>query len=144
MGIKFVIVGLFILMSYGSECQIPHSANEQFKIEKVNDSVTAIGRYEQAKKQGQWIFFKNGTLSKIVNFIQDTLFGKAYYFNLSGVLIREAEFKRGKLNGLVKFYASDGELIAIYEYTNSIKGKTKYYKIHPELPPKNHSYRPEY
>lgn len=145
MNSKIIISVIFFFLSYSSsKAQNTNTFNHPLKVEKVNDSMYAVGRYESTQRQGQWIFYKYGIVKKIVNYRNDTLSGKGYYFNTLGTMIRESDFKNGKLNGLVKFYASDGELIAIYEYSNSIKGITKYYKLHPERPPKGHNYRPEY
>jgi antitoxin component YwqK of YwqJK toxin-antitoxin module len=115
-----------------------------FQCEKINDTIFATGNYHLGKKSGVWVFYKENTIHKIANYVDGFLEGKSYYFNAQGILIREADFMRGKYNGVVKFHSSTGKLLAIYEYTNSIKGKTIFYLIDPEMPPKKHNYRPEY
>ena len=66
---QIIVLSLFCVLGY---CSSQAQAINQPNVEKVNDSVYAVGKYANMQKQGQWVFYKYGLVTKIVSYRNDT------------------------------------------------------------------------
>lgn len=68
--------------------------------------------------------------------------GLTIYFDSSGRVVKELNFYDDALNGKSYFYSKSGMCIAIYSYIYDKKYEELLYMIDPESPPRDHIYSP--
>lgn len=107
------------------------------------DRCYEIGQYLNGKRSGEWVFYKQKRIDKILSYENDSLSGYAMSFNSNGSLKKRLLYKNGKLNGQAEFYSSEGVLLARYQYLNDNILTVDYYVINKETPPRHHGYVPK-
>ena len=110
---------------------------------RCNDTSYVVSNYLNGMYNGQWVFYKNNQIQKIVSYKNDTLSGFSISFNPNGSLHRKLQYQNGKLNGIVEFYSTKGVILARYRYLNDVLLTVEYYVINKESPPRHHGYVPE-
>jgi len=107
------------------------------------DTSAESGMYINNKREGQWIFYENSRLVKILSYINDNLDGYSISFNYDGSVYRNFCYKNGMLNGRAIFYSKQGYLRAIYMFSNDGIDKIDYYDAEDkDVPPRFHGYVP--
>lgn len=133
MRFRYVIFA-FLIICFTSNCSSPSIL--------VKDKTYSKGDLIKGKKEGVWVYYKNGYVYRISYYSNDKLDGKTILFDENGGILRQLNFFKGKLNNNVYFYSNEGDVIAIYEYANDLFVKTILQTTNPDAPPKGHGYYP--
>jgi antitoxin component YwqK of YwqJK toxin-antitoxin module len=114
-----------------------------FRVESEG-SKQSTGFYENGKKTGSWTYYEDQQLVKTVQYVDGLKQGHGYKFDSTGNLRLAVEFDKDRIHGKVRFFSSDGQLIAIYGYIYDKLSTVELYVLHDESPPKNKTYLPEF
>ncbi|NRR91373.1 hypothetical protein HSX10_07335 [Winogradskyella undariae] len=138
---KLNFINILVLLIFFS-C----TAQENDLIVNKNGDEAIVGNEdEKGNKTGSWVFYNSSKkVKKILNYKDGFLEGYSYLFFDNGNVDKRMIFKNGRLNGEVKFYSKEGELLAVYIYHNDIIKEVKSYILNKESPPRNHDYVPEW
>ena len=70
--------------------------------------------YVNRKRTGEWKYFlRSGSLFEVENYLDGKLDGKDIQYNDAGTVDKEYEFKKGNVDGAVKFYAENKTLAVV-------------------------------
>lgn len=136
-------ITLFLFVIDGYAKKRKSTCNGEFTIE-YSDSIYHIGKFDSLNnKTGDWITYKNGEIIRITRWASGKLNGNMIFFR-NGVVFKEIMFTNGIIDGVAKFYSSDGYLLAIYKYHFGIRECVLYYAFDEESPPNNETFVPSY
>lgn len=111
---------------------------------ELEDSKQWTGFYENGKKAGSWSYYEGQQLIKTVRYVDGVKQGHGYKFAADGKLRLAIEFDKDRIHGKVRFFSSDGQLIAVYGYIYDKLSTVELYVLHDESPPKNKTFLPEF
>lgn len=114
-----------------------------FRVESEGSKQSA-GFYENGKKTGFWSYYEGRQLVKTVQYVNDLRQGHGYKFDNNGGLRLAVQFDKDRIHGMVRFFSTDGQLIAIYGYIYDKLDTVNLYVLHDESPPKNKTYLPDF
>lgn len=103
-----------------------------------------IGYRVQGKKEGSWCYYEQRQLRKTVLYVNDLKQGLGLVFGPAGNLLRSIEFDQDRIHGEARFFAADGTHIATYGYIYDKLSRVEFHLLHPETPPKNKTYVPDF
>lgn len=84
----------------------------------LNNALKEKGIYKKGLKVGRWIkWYSDGKIMEIVNWKNGKRHGVYKYFDDKGMLVTEANYTKGKLNGKVISYLG-GKQVSIKKYRN--------------------------
>jgi antitoxin component YwqK of YwqJK toxin-antitoxin module len=128
---KFLITIGLTIISFNLFGQI--NKRDTINVEK---SLIAVGIIDSLdRRQGTWVYYRNGTLCKIENYLDNELNGITLLIYPCGNIKMEINYQRGNINGEFKFFSKNGLLLAQYKYVNNkVTGVIKYV-VSDESPP---------
>lgn len=113
------------------------------QVSLVKDSLLHIGVIQNGLKEGKWIYYdKMNNVIQICNYKENKLEGDCYLFNENHLSIK-ITLEKGIIYGKAYFYSKEGELLAIYNYFNGIRGDILYYIADKESPSRDHLFTPK-
>jgi antitoxin component YwqK of YwqJK toxin-antitoxin module len=118
-------------------------AKSDILIEREGDGEW-IGCRRDGKREGSWSYYEGCALLKTVKYIEGLRQGLGVVFDSTGRLKLTLEFEQDRINGLARFYSSDGQNIATYNYIYDKLDRVEYYLLHEESPPKDKTFLPEF
>jgi antitoxin component YwqK of YwqJK toxin-antitoxin module len=111
---------------------------------EFEDSERWTGFYQDGKKTGSWSYYEGQQLMKTLRYVDGLKQGHGYKFDPEGKLRLAVEFDKDRIHGKVRFFSSDGKLIAVYGYIYDKLSTVDLYVLHDESPPKAKTYLPEF
>jgi antitoxin component YwqK of YwqJK toxin-antitoxin module len=120
-----------------------HGVKQGFWLERSSEG-QCVGHYEQGKKIGSWCYYAGQRLTKTVQYVDDVMEGHGFKFGPAGNLLLDVEFEKDRINGQARFFASDGQLIAVYSYVYDKLNTVDLYVLHDESPPKAKTFVPDF
>lgn len=113
----------------------------QITVEK--DSLLHLGIIQNGLKEGKWIYYdKMNNVVQICNYKDNKLEGECYLFNENHLVIK-INLEKGIIYGKAYFYSKEGDVLAIYNYFNGIRGDILFYIANKESPSRDHLYTPK-
>ena len=113
------------------------------QINTLDDSLLHIGVKNNGLKEGKWIYYdKLNNIVQICNYKANQLEGECYLFNDNHLAIK-INLEKGVIYGKAYFYSKEGNLLAIYNYFNGIRGDILHYVADKESPSRDHLYSPK-
>ncbi len=131
----FIVVIILFFTCCGIKAQLTVKSNS----DSMKSNCYKVGKIVNEKKEGAWIYYRGETIYRISYFTNDTLHGNTTLFYGNGKVKTQIEIINGKVEGEVKFYSMEGELIAIYLYKNDLFVSVLDQKVDKDSPIKGHS-----
>lgn len=113
------------------------NSDQLLTIEKYNDAGKLIGE--------RLVFYPNGQVAEKQNYIDGKLHGESYWLSEKNVVLKTYIYDHDELHGEAKFYTPKGELVSEGQYKRGKKdGVWKYYENGKIIKEKDFTYKPKY
>lgn len=113
------------------------NSDQLLTIENYNDAGKLIGE--------RLVFYPNGQVAEKQNYIDGKLHGESYWLSEKNVVLKTYIYDHDELHGEAKFYTPKGELVSEGQYKRGKKdGVWKYYENGKIIKEKDFTYKPKY
>ncbi|WP_298498433.1 toxin-antitoxin system YwqK family antitoxin [uncultured Algibacter sp.] len=113
------------------------NSDQLLTIENYNDAGKLIGE--------RLVYYPNGQVAEKQNYIDGKLYGESYWLSEKNVVLKTYIYDHDELHGEAKFYTPKGELVSEGQYKRGKKdGVWKYYENGKIIKEKDFTYKPKY
>jgi len=118
---KIYVIAIILILQSCNRMEV----TERFESGELKEHCEFKGNLKDGKCKG---YFKNGNLSNINMFRNDTLHGESLFYHNNGKLHWKVLFEKGMKNGKVKYFDENGFLFQISNFKeNQLHGDSKTY-----------------
>lgn len=113
------------------------NSDQLLTIENYNDAGKLIGE--------RLVYYPNGQVAEKQNYIDGKLHGESYWLSEKNVVLKTYIYDHDELHGEAKFYTPKGDLVSEGQYKRGKKdGVWKYYENGKIIKEKDFTYKPKY
>ena len=115
--------------------------------QKNSDNLLILEHYDNSGKLigERFVYYPNGEIAEKQNYMEGKLNGSAFWFSEKNVILKEFMYDDDELHGKSKFHNPKGELIIEGSYKKGKKdGIWKYYENGKLVNEKDFTYKPKY